>query len=85
MPLTSELKILITPELRAEIDRARTTPEGTVSLAEWVRGAIDRRLKDTEKSTCGQCGLPYTKPACGPTHALIAHERIARSSPPLTP
>lgn len=26
-------------------------------------------------SQCGQCGRPFSERACGPTHALVAHER----------
>lgn len=25
-------------------------------------------------SRCSQCGQPYTERACGPTHAIVAHE-----------
>lgn len=30
---------------------------------------------------CGQCGEPYTAKACGPTHALLHHEKQADLSP----
>lgn len=44
--------------------------------------AIARELRELRGRMCPQCGHCYHEQACGPTHALIAHERgIAPKEP----
>lgn len=34
----------------------------------------DRQHED-KRDRCTQCGKPWSESACGPTHAILAHER----------
>jgi len=42
---------------------AHTAPVKVKVEVEWAQDRI-----------CSQCGKPYHQAACGPTHAVIAHE-----------
>lgn len=76
---TVELKVLVDPDVRTQIDKVR----GLVPMSAWLRDAVlsklesirDARNEMLERLNCTQCGHPYSDPACGPTHAMIAHEK----------
>lgn len=65
------------------------SPTGAASLVEGVatpkfpkpirKSKASRRPRrqgpQSSQTKCSQCGRLFTEPACGPTHALVAHER----------
>lgn len=52
-------------------------PEGFGALR-GVEREIRGRIETEQRVICSQCGEPYHERACGPTHALIWHERSNR-------
>lgn len=43
-------------------------------IGEWTLAFAGLVTAWSERVFCGQCGLPYDKRACGPTHALVASQ-----------
>lgn len=50
---------------------APLTPDDRAEVAARIH-TLDQPAKFSQ---CGQCGRPFSERACGPTHALVAHER----------
>ena len=58
---TTEIKVLVEPELKAQVNKAR----GLVSLSAWVRDAIEMKLK-----LCPDRDFKYSKTATIPLSEL---------------
>jgi len=52
--------------------RGYANSRGTVA-----QQALAGKDEPRHRSTCGQCGHPFSERACGPTHAMIADEDAA--------
>jgi hypothetical protein len=62
--------------VREAVGRIRSQINGTQALRD-IDAALAAVDTQPEPRRCSQCGNPYSVPACGPTHAVIAAEQAA--------